>query len=308
MFAAHVGAPRFDLIVLAVTLSGLVALLHGARFLAAFVFRRAEANSWPVVMALWDGALVSAALAFSASFGVLKSQIPTVNPFWADDLFTQMDTVLFFGKPWELSHKIIPSFVTPAIDFVYFLWLPMLLATILIVGMFAPEETKRRFFVSYLAAWSLLGLVIATAFSSVGPIFGDLVGGQSFLPANAPFAHAASAYLREGYVNRAANVGQGISAMPSMHVAMAWLYVLCFPKLRILTVPFFAFIAVGSVHLGWHYAIDGIVAVIGVAAIWSSSRRRSSEAERDNHRVAMDGHGVRAVHAFRITLNRLRSR
>jgi hypothetical protein len=28
-------------------------------------------------------------------------------------------------------------------------------------------------------------------------------------------------------------------------------------------------ILIGSVHLGWHYALDGYVAIVGVWAIWS---------------------------------------
>jgi hypothetical protein len=28
------------------------------------------------------------------------------------------------------------------------------------------------------------------------------------------------------------------------------------------------FVFVGSIHLGWHYAIDGYVSAIGILAIW----------------------------------------
>jgi len=66
-----------------------------------------------------------------------------------------------------------------------------------------------------------------------------------------------------------------ISAMPSMHVAVAtvmaltswrqnrwlgaagWLYVLL--------------IFLGSVQLNWHYAVDGYVAVLGTWLIWRAS-------------------------------------
>jgi hypothetical protein len=61
--------------------------------------------------------------------------------------------------------------------------------------------------------------------------------------------------LWEVYTNSIPYIGGGISAMPSMHVAM----------------PFAAYaiiIMIGSVHLGWHYALDGYLAILGVWCIW----------------------------------------
>ena len=64
--------------------------------------------------------------------------------------------------------------------------------------------------------------------------------------------------------------------MPSLHNAMAFLYLLCgfSTKNRVArtaTALFAAIVFIGSIHLGWHYAVDGIAAWAAVAAIWWGS-------------------------------------
>jgi hypothetical protein len=67
----------------------------------------------------------------------------------------------------------------------------------------------------------------------------------------------------------------GISAFPSVHVAVAALYVFVgFAVHRLLGWAFLALLLgtlVGSVHLAWHYALDGYVAIVAVAALWVAS-------------------------------------
>ena len=69
--------------------------------------------------------------------------------------------------------------------------------------------------------------------------------------------------------------GGGISAMPSLHVAIAYLFVLVGMKIHnLLGVVFSCYallIFLGSVHLGWHYALDGYVAIVAVLLIWKMS-------------------------------------
>ena len=73
------------------------------------------------------------------------------------------------------------------------------------------------------------------------------------------------------------NPGGGISAMPSMHVAVSlWLALVMqayFPRLQFLGWAYFTVILIGSVHLGWHYAVDGIVASAIAIAAWLSAPR-----------------------------------
>jgi membrane-associated phospholipid phosphatase len=67
-------------------------------------------------------------------------------------------------------------------------------------------------------------------------------------------------------------VGGGISAMPSLHVAIVVLIGLCFrfrlPRWQWGAWTYAGVIFVGSIHLGWHYASDGLVGALGAWAIW----------------------------------------
>lgn len=76
--------------------------------------------------------------------------------------------------------------------------------------------------------------------------------------------------LWDGYTGKIAALG--ISAMPSMHNASAVLFALAFwPVSRTVGLLFAAYavvILIGSVHLGWHYAVDGYAAVAITLAAW----------------------------------------
>jgi membrane-associated phospholipid phosphatase len=80
-------------------------------------------------------------------------------------------------------------------------------------------------------------------------------------------------YLEEGVRSGTAYWGGGVSAMPSMHIAAAILYLLA-ARRTFWFIPaclFAVIIFVGSIHSGYHYAVDGIVAAAIACACWRAS-------------------------------------
>jgi membrane-associated phospholipid phosphatase len=86
------------------------------------------------------------------------------------------------------------------------------------------------------------------------------------------WALGAQEMLWSNYQMRDVMVGSGISAMPSMHVAIATLFALVCWRVRrwlgIVMTIYAVIIMIGSVHLGWHYAVDGYLGAAAMLAIW----------------------------------------
>ena len=80
-------------------------------------------------------------------------------------------------------------------------------------------------------------------------------------------------FLWDSFTSGELVTGAGISAMPSMHVVTSLLIALvCWRisrPLGVAMVIFLVVILIGSVHLGYHYAIDGYAAIVITLAIWS---------------------------------------
>jgi hypothetical protein len=218
------------------------------------------------------GCLLWAVLMSSVSG--LKSAIPLVSPYWADPPLAQLDRILFFTDPWRISHFLL-GWATKPIDVIYACWHPVEMVSIVCL-FFAKESTRtNRAIVCYGLIWLILG-VVGWAFSSAGPLFYDHVfGGDTFAPLIASLRHdgatlvlRTSGYLVDAYSTHRSGIGTGLSAMPSLHVAIALWVALVFRHW--LAWAFFAVIWIGSVHLGWHYFTDGLVGSLGTLGIWFS--------------------------------------
>ena len=76
---------------------------------------------------------------------------------------------------------------------------------------------------------------------------------------------------------KGAIAGAGISAMPSIHVAMATTLALLGWRLgRLWGIAYTLFavaIFIGSIMLAFHYALDGIAGAAAAAAIWTAAGR-----------------------------------
>lgn len=206
-----------------------------------------------------------------------KVMLPVAVPFWADPLLANIDQAVFGQDPWRLAHAAF-GWAAPFIDRVYISWAIVKFVTLLLLLARPESVDKARALMAYfiIMACGALGEYLL---SSGGPIFyGQLGFGDRFsqLPAES-WVQSAAAYLWHDYLIAGGDVGTGISAMPSLHVAIAlWVALVIrsfVPKAAFVGFAYFALILLGSVLLGWHYAVDGIVA-IGIAKFaWTVAPR-----------------------------------
>lgn len=224
---------------------------------------------------------------FMFTFPSFKSQIPVLHPFSWDVALAQFDRTLHFGQaPWELIAAVTGyGDFTVKIDQFYYLWFPVIFTSTAAVALIPGRNVWRhRYLLSFIMSGILIGSIMAVAYSSVGPIYFDRINGgaSEFTPliAELEAVNSQSALrtllirdqLWEAYINSTGQVISGISAMPSMHNAICVLMFLAARHagavLKWLAAAYALIIFVGSVHLGWHYAVDGYVSAIIVLGIW----------------------------------------
>jgi hypothetical protein len=212
---------------------------------------------------------------FLGAIGPFKSLIPYVHPFAWDAAFSDLDRLIFGTDPWRLTHALIGPSGTRIVDLIYGLWFPVWTFAVIYFGCFANEAEQKRFLTALFAIWIVEGVVLATVFSSVGPCYLELIHHKyaaryaGLFPLTAPAATAEQAMLATSYASGDIGAFKGISAMPSLHVGVAFLLVLASRGWwRAAASGFCAMIFLGSIHLGWHYASDGIVAIFVTAICW----------------------------------------
>jgi PAP2 superfamily len=224
---------------------------------------------------------------FASTFTYFKAAIPLFQPFAWDARFAAWDAALHGGyAPWEWLQPVFGHpYATALVNFLYHLWFFVTFGVLVwqAVSLGRPR-LRMQYLLTTLLLWPLVGNLAATLLSSAGPVyFGRVTGlADPFAPLMA-YLHQANEVvpvmalqvqemLWQAYAGNGTDIGTGISAMPSLHVATAFSYVLVGFAVRrwlgILFAGFAAFILIGSVHLGWHYAIDGYVGILCTLLIW----------------------------------------
>lgn len=228
-----------------------------------------------------------------SAFTVFKTIFPKIAPFSWDATFQQWDRALHFGiDPWVITHSLFGSpLATYVINIFYNMWFGfMWLGVCAAILMVHKPQLRIQYLLTFTLCWILLGSATAMGMSSAGPCFFNFVvpGDTSY----APLMHrleTANLHLQENfglhlmtldiqnllwkvYSADTNIIGGGISAMPSMHVSIATLMALggwqLNRKLGIACIIYAALIQIGSVHLGWHYAVDGYVSVTSTVIVW----------------------------------------
>jgi hypothetical protein len=246
---------------------------------------------------------------FFSTFNSFKRAIPLLQPFAWDKTFMEWDFILHGGRhPWEILQPYLGNpLSTKIIDFVYATWFKMIFVFFLWQAWSTKRRMRAQFFLSWVLLWTLCGTLAATILSSAGPCYYSRVIAETdpFRPLMAYLTslHEVDAlnaihfqnYLWENYVRGGSDPFVGISAMPSIHVATVVLFAIAGGKahrlLGLILGVYALIIQVGSVHLGWHYAIDGYFGAILALLIWKASGlllslwgRRRTESPGDSFR------------------------
>lgn len=231
--------------------------------------------------------LLTAPAMFSA-FSAVKAGIPVMNPFYLDPLFADMDRAIHGGDAWALVRPVVETpLAVFAINIAYHLWFFLFYGALALAAVMVGDvRLRNQFLTAFVLSWIILGLIVATQMSSVGPVyFADF------------YPHLANPYAEQMNLLRAANehfpiwaldvqamllegardpakatMGGGISAMPSLHVAVSVLMALFAQRvsrwLGVAAWIFAAVIMLGSVVLAWHYAVDGYLSAILTPMVW----------------------------------------
>ena len=233
--------------------------------------------------------LFAIAIVFMPFFSKMKSMIPLFNDFAWDPAFIAWDRTLFLGRDaWEVLQPLLGyPVVTMTMAGLYHAWMLLIyMGTLFFLFHPAAARAVRQYFLGFILIWTVIGGALATALASVGPCFMGPIFGDATFDAQMAYLRAANEQvpvltlrvqdlLLGWYQQGNRGLGSGITAMPSMHVAMAFLFWLGIRKVsRAAGWIFFAFfvaIWLGSVHLAYHYAVDGLVSVIATAILWELS-------------------------------------
>lgn len=218
---------------------------------------------------------------FMASFTAFKSLMENIAKPTMDPMLSRIDAA--FGiQPWQITHALISPLGTLIIDRLYFVWLAVSELTLVAV-LFVPHLRPHRgqVLLTFVVSWLVLGVLVASLLPSVGPCYyGKLYHPDAYAELLRQLgaigriedlkALGIQNRLWADHTRELITVGSGVSAMPSMHVSIATVTALFLRRVGLgwLGAFWLAAILIGSVHLGWHYASDGLVSIVGTLLIW----------------------------------------
>lgn len=206
-----------------------------------------------------------------------KYGLRQLHPFAYDVALRHLDHSLHGVSPWRLLKPFTSPTPLRVLDWCYTQWFPIFFMVMTWWG-WAPRSPRRTRFLTAVTLTWILGYQIAVLLPAAGPVYFTRVTGQSgpygellrairAVPLTATWIQEA---LWTNYVLPSGGLMKGIAAFPSLHVAMPVLYAVSSRTAvaRVIWWIYAGVIFVGSIVLGWHYAVDGYAAVLLVMGCW----------------------------------------
>jgi hypothetical protein len=204
-----------------------------------------------------------------------------------DKTLARWDALLHGGVTPDrhLAPLLATDWFLPLMDRFYIGWFTIFAG----IAVWKAWTLDGRYFLAMGLTWVFFGALVATMFASAGPCYFDWLGyGDTYAPLMSRVrsfsldAVALQDMLWRAYLGEDTGDAAGIAAFPSIHVALPALYtaVLWRTKWRWPATVFWLFTLVGSVALGWHYALDGYVGTLGALICWWISGTASRTSRR----------------------------
>lgn len=230
-----------------------------------------------------------------SSSNITKQQLNHLYPFWADRMLADWDLAIFGTDPGRWLHSVLGPTGVGVLDFAYTLWFPVN-ALCLIMCLF---YRRKRLVLTYFLLWGFCAPMGQVLVSSAGPLFwpyldygsryDELISDLSFGPV------FGARYLWITFTGDIVRFGAGIAAVPSLHVAGAAWVAACSYRTRLMPLGalYFILVSIGSVALGWHYAVDGIIGVgctivmLGITSLYPFERRTAEQVSLAKDGVAI---------------------
>jgi hypothetical protein len=239
---------------------------------------------------------VSAWFVLMLFFTPLKIMMGHVQGFHWDEVLANIDRLVFLSyEPWQVTHLVFGTApATFLLQLCYNFWFVLMWFGIIYFTL-RPENVplRARYLIGFILSWIVVGSAFAWLLASAGPCFFERAFGDprfvplmsrlhlidaelvSTMPKFGIHALQLQDMLWESFSREKALFGGGISAAPSMHVSLAVLMACAgwqaSRKLGWLLSIYAVIIWIGSIHLGWHYAVDGLIALPLTLAIWKLS-------------------------------------
>lgn len=259
-------------------------------------------------------ALMIGVTLFQGTFTSIKISFANIyGGFPYDRQLADIDRFLHFGSaPWRYLYAFAEKpEIRSIIELNYNAFWHLICFGSLFFVVTSPlaDRVRAHYLAMFLFIWIVLGNVLAGLFLSAGPAFyGGATGDEArfsemlaFL-AHSDWVNSAAGfqnYLWKLYQQGQPGIGGGISAFPSVHVALitmnAWFLTSYSRWLGAVAFAYVGFVLASSVYLGWHYAIDGYASIIVVTLAYHLSRRLFGRQAAGARTVEMRGQPAAAT-------------